>query len=109
MNNFSLKTQLGRLRLVSYAEGVSFLILLCIAMPLKYLAGKPEMVRVVGMAHGLLFILYILQVIQAKIEYNWSLKTMLLGIIASILPFGPFVADAKLYREASTPPVDKGM
>ena len=98
MNEFSLKTQIGRLRLVGYAEGVSFLLLLCIAMPLKYLAGKPEMVRVVGMAHGLLFVLYILQVIQAKIEYGWSMKTMLLGIIASVLPFGPFVADAKLFR-----------
>jgi integral membrane protein len=109
MSNFSLKTPLGRLRLVSYAEGASFLVLLCIAMPLKYLAGKPEMVRVVGMAHGLLFVLYIFQVIQAKIEYDWSIKTMLLGIIASILPFGPFVADAKLYREASARPLDKRM
>jgi integral membrane protein len=98
MNDFSLKTQIGRLRLVGYAEGISFLLLLCIAMPLKYLAGKPEMVRVVGMAHGLLFVLYILQVIQAKIEYDWSLKTMVLGIVASVLPFGPFIADAKLFR-----------
>jgi integral membrane protein len=98
MNEFSPKTQIGRLRLVGYAEGVSFLLLLCVAMPLKYLAGKPEMVRVVGMAHGLLFVLYILQVIQAKIEYGWSMKTMLLGITASVLPFGPFIADAKLFR-----------
>jgi integral membrane protein len=102
MNAFSLKTQLGRLRIVSYAEAASFLVLLCIAMPLKYLAGKPEMVRVTGMIHGLLFVLYIFQVIQAKIEYNWSWKTMFLGIVASVLPFGPFVADAKLYREAPT-------
>lgn len=101
MSNFSLKTQLGRLRIVGYAEGISFLVLLFIAMPLKYLAGKPEMVRVVGSLHGLLFVLYILQVIQAKIEYSWSMKTLILGIIASVLPFGPFVADAKLFRNVA--------
>jgi integral membrane protein len=78
-------------------------------MPLKYLAGKPEMVRIVGMVHGLLFVLYIFNVIQAKIEYDWSKKTMLLSVIASVMPFGPFVADAKLYRDASTAPVDKRM
>ncbi len=105
MSDFSPTTQLGRLRIVSYAEGASFLILLCIAMPLKYLAGMPQMVRVVGMAHGLLFVLYILQVIQAKIEYDWSMKTMILGIIASVLPFGPFVADAKLFRNADSTPL----
>lgn len=98
MNTFSLKTAIGRLRLIGYAEGASFLILLCIAMPLKYLAGKPEMVRVVGMMHGLLFMLYILTLMQAKVEYGWSLKTMLLGMLASVVPFGPFWADAKLFR-----------
>jgi integral membrane protein len=100
MNHFSLKTHLGRLRLVGYAEGVSFLVLLFIAMPIKYLAGNPEPVRVTGMIHGLLFVLYIISVFQATIEYGWSMKTMLLGILASVLPFGPFVADARLYRAA---------
>jgi integral membrane protein len=104
MNHFSLTTQLGRLRIISYAEAASFLILLCVAMPLKYLAGRPEAVRVVGMIHGLLFVLYVFNVIQAKIEYGWSIKTMLLGIVASVLPFGPFVADAKLYRDAPSTP-----
>lgn len=67
------------------------------------------MVRVVGMMHGLLFVLYIINVIQAKIEYDWSKKTMFLSIIASIIPFGPFVADAKLYGDAPTTSVDKRM
>ncbi len=98
MNTFSLKTAIGRLRIIGYAEGASFLILLCIAMPLKYLAGKPEMVRVVGAIHGALFLAYLLILVQAKIEYEWSIKTLLLGMVASVLPFGPFVADAKLFR-----------
>jgi hypothetical protein len=59
-----VKTQLGRLRIIGFVEGLSFLILLGIAMPLKYFFGLPETVRVVGMAHGLLFVLYVLLVIQ---------------------------------------------
>lgn len=100
MNQFSLKTQLGRLRIVSYAEAISFLVLLCIAMPIKYIGGNPLPVRYTGMIHGVLFVMYILQVIQAKIEYNWSIQTMLFGLVASVLPFGPFIADAKLFRDA---------
>ena len=93
-----LKTQLGRLRIIGFAEGLSFLILLGIAMPLKYFFGLPETVRVVGMAHGLLFVLYVLLVIQVKVEYGWSLRKMLLALLASVVPFGTFWADAKLFR-----------
>ena len=93
-----VKTQLGRLRIIGFAEGLSFLILLGIAMPLKYFFGLPETVRVVGMAHGLLFVLYVLLVIQVKIEYGWSLKKMGLALLASVIPFGTFWADAKLFR-----------
>ncbi len=93
------KTTLGRLRVIGFLEGLSFLILLGIAMPLKYLAGMPGAVQVVGMIHGLLFIFYIIYVIQAKIEYNWKWGKTGLAMLASILPFGPFVADAKLFRE----------
>ncbi|MCU0424508.1 MAG: DUF3817 domain-containing protein [Candidatus Kapabacteria bacterium] len=102
MTSFSLKTQLGRLRIIGYAEGVSFLVLLFIAMPIKYIGGNPQPVRVTGMIHGLLFVLYVLQVIQAKIEYEWSIKTLMLGLLASVLPFGPFIADAKIFREAAS-------
>jgi integral membrane protein len=93
-----VKTQLGRLRIIGFVEGLSFLILLGIAMPLKYFFGLPETVRVVGMAHGLLFVLYVLLVIQVKIEYGWSFKKMLLALLASVVPFGTFWADAKLFR-----------
>ncbi|MBD0254893.1 MAG: DUF3817 domain-containing protein [Cytophagales bacterium] len=93
-----VKTQLGRLRIIGFAEGLSFLVLLGIAMPLKYFFGLPETVRVVGMAHGLLFVLYVLLVIQVKIEYGWSFRKMLLALLASVVPFGTFWADAKLFR-----------
>ena len=93
-----LTSLLGRLRIIGFLEGLSFLVLLGIAMPLKYIAGKPEAVKIVGMAHGLLFVLYLFMVVQAKVEYRWSIKKMLLAMVASVLPFGPFVADAKLFR-----------
>jgi integral membrane protein len=93
-----LTSTLGRLRLTGLCEGLSFIILLGIAMPLKYLAGKPEMVRIVGMAHGILFVLYIFFTLHAKIQYQWSWKKMVLLWIASVVPFGTFYADYKILR-----------
>jgi integral membrane protein len=95
----SLKTPLGRLRVIGWWEGVSFLVLLGIAMPLKYFAGMPQAVRVVGMAHGVLFMLYVLAAIHAALEYNWPWKKTALVLLASVLPAGPFVVDAKLLRD----------
>ena len=89
---------IGRLRITGLCEGFSFIILLAIAMPLKYLAGKPEMVRVVGMAHGILFVLYIFLSVQAKFQYQWSMKKMILLWMASIVPFGTLYADHKMLR-----------
>ncbi len=89
---------IGRLRITGLCEGFSFIILLAIAMPLKYLAGKPEMVRVVGMAHGVLFILYIFLSVQAKFQYQWSWKKMILLWMASVVPFGTLYADYKMLR-----------
>ena len=93
-----LQTTLGRLRIIAFLEGISFLVLLGIAMPLKYAAGYPDPVRVVGMAHGVLFIGYVLLLIQAKIEYNWSIGKTALAFIASLIPFGTFYADKKWFR-----------
>lgn len=68
-------------------------------MPLKYLAGEPAAVRVVGMAHGVLFLLYLLAAIQAAVEYNWTWKRTVLVLVASVLPAGPFIVEAKLLRQ----------
>lgn len=94
-----LKSSLGRLRIVAFLEGVSFLLLLGIAMPLKYMAGIPEGVRVIGMAHGVLFVLYVFLLIQVTMEKNWSWKKALLAFIASLIPFGTFYADAKWFKD----------
>ncbi len=95
----SLKTSLGRLRVIGFWEGISFLVLLLVAMPLKYFADWPAGVRVVGMAHGVLFVLYVWAAIQAAVEHDWRLKRTAAVLIASFLPAGPFVVDARILRQ----------
>ncbi len=89
--NISLKS----FRIISILEGISFLVLLGIGMPLKYYAGIPEVVRVVGMAHGILFIMYIIGAFSIKKHLKWSTLNLLIVILCSILPFGPFYAEKK--------------
>jgi integral membrane protein len=88
-----LKTTLGRLRIIAFTEGVSYLILLFIAMPLKYIWGQPNAVKNFGSIHGLLFILYILYVFLCKKEHRWTLEKTLILLGISIIPFGNFYAD----------------
>jgi integral membrane protein len=88
-----IKTSLGRLRIIAFTEGVSYLILLFVAMPLKHFWGQPTAVKSFGSVHGLLFVLYILYVVLCKIEYRWSLKKILILLGISIIPFGNFYAD----------------
>jgi len=100
-NNMSasiLTDELKKLKIVSAAEGWSFLILLFVAMPLKYVAGFPEAVRVVGMLHGVLFVVYIISVIRTAFEFSWSLPKIFLAFLASIIPFGTFYANRKLFN-----------
>lgn len=91
-------TTLHRLRSVGTWEAISYLLLLGVAMPLKYIWGQPEAVRIVGMAHGVLWMAYIGLAILGQMDYKWSFKVTAWLFIASLLPFGPFVADAKLLR-----------
>ena len=93
-----IKTQLGRLRLLAFIEGVSFLLILFVTMPLKYGLQMGEPNKIVGMAHGVLFILYVVAVIQISIDESWLKKKTFLALLASIIPFGTFWADKKLFR-----------
>jgi integral membrane protein len=93
-----IKSALGRLRIVAFLEGVSYLILLGIAMPLKYIAGIPQAVRVVGMAHGVLFVLFVILLIQVATEKSWTFKKSFLSFFSSLVPFGTFYADARWFR-----------
>lgn len=93
-----LKTQLGRLRLLAFVEGISFLILLFVTMPLKYVFQMPNPNKVFGIVHGVLFVFYVFVVVQIKIEQQWRLSKMLWALLAAIVPFGTFWADKKLFQ-----------
>jgi integral membrane protein len=86
-------------RKIGIAEGISFLLLLGVAMPLKYMAGIPEAVKYTGWAHGVLFMLYCYMVIVAGQEFKWRFGKIFLAFLASLLPFGPFVFDRVFLRE----------
>ena len=82
-------------RLISTLEAISFLVLLGIAMPLKYIWDMLEMVRIVGMAHGVLFVLYVMGAIYMYKKLNWTLTELFIVIMCSVLPFGPFYVERK--------------
>ena len=85
-------------RISGVLEGISFLVLLGIAMPLKYLAGQPEMVRYVGSAHGVLFVWYVIAVLLVRFEYKLSNYKTALALASSFLPFGTFYTDKKILK-----------
>lgn len=93
-----LGSAIGRLRIIGLVEGLSFLVLLLIAMPLKYWADIPEVVTVVGGLHGILFVLYMLAVVHVWIKHRWSILKVAGAMLAAFLPFGPFVLDRKLLK-----------
>lgn len=80
-------------RKVSLAEGCSLLVLLFIAMPLKYFLNFPEAVKVVGWIHGVLFILYAAMLVALELKYRWSFLFFVGAFVASLIPFGTFVLD----------------
>jgi integral membrane protein len=88
--------QVRMFRMTALAEGCSFLILLCIAMPMKYFMGMPEVVRVVGSIHGGLFLLYVGLLAAIHFRQRWSVMFSLYAFVASIIPFGTFVLDKHL-------------
>lgn len=89
-------------RKIAFAEGVSFLALLLIAMPLKYLADLPIAVTIVGGLHGLLFVGFIVMMWEVKNEYKKDWGWVAKSFIASILPFGTFVMDHKQWKKEET-------
>jgi integral membrane protein len=93
-----LASSLGRFRIIAFVEGLSYL-LLGITMILKYQHNILKPNYIVGMAHGGLFILYVILLIQVGIQYKWTLIKMFWAFVASLVPFGTFYADKRLFRE----------
>ena len=93
-----------RFKLVAWLEGASFLLLLGVAMPLKYWMGLPVAVRVAGMAHGVLFLAYSWMVLDAVANRGWRFTRVAWGLLAGLLPFGTFVFESRVRHTAHTPP-----
>jgi integral membrane protein len=96
-----LRDPLGRLRALGLTEAVSFLLLLGVAMPLKYWAGYPLAVRVVGWVHGLLFMAYGWVLVEAAMDRDWPWSKTAKLFVAALVPFGPFLTDRALREESA--------
>ena len=92
-------SELQKFRLINKIEGISFIILIFIAMPMKYTFGYPIATKVVGMLHGLLVFAFIYQIIEAKKEADFNLKETALYSILSLIPFGSFYTDKLLAKK----------
>ncbi|HRH03092.1 MAG TPA: DUF3817 domain-containing protein [Bacteroidia bacterium] len=86
-------------RYIAIAEGVSYLALLGIAMPLKYLSGNLLVIKYLGWVHGLLFILFCTFLAFVKFKMNWTILKSLRAFVASLLPFGTFIFDKEIKQE----------
>ncbi len=91
-----MKNPIPLLRIIALVEGVSFLLLLGVAMPLKYFAGLPLAVKVAGSIHGVLFIAFGLLLLQTMVVARWTLLRGTTVLAAALLPFGPFVMDRRM-------------
>ena len=85
-------------RVVAFLEGVSYILLLFIAVPIKYWLGDEQWVKLLGMPHGVLFVGYILMAILLKGDQNWNSTEFIIILICSILPFGSFYVDKKFLK-----------
>jgi integral membrane protein len=94
-----LNTQIGRLRLVGFLEGLSLLVLVFVAVPLKYGYGDSSMVETMGPIHGLLFLSFVISTISVGLEYKWLFrKTTWKILLACMIPFGTFYIDYIIFR-----------
>ncbi len=89
-----------RFRIISLVEGISFLLLLFIAMPLKYIFDFPLAVKYVGWAHGILFMLYLGVVVPTALSLKWTYRMTFFAFVASVFPFGPFIFESYLHRKS---------
>ena len=96
-----LQTTLGRLRIIAFLEGLSFMFLIGVAVPMKYMFGFEEATREIGMIHGLLFISYVYLLYMVKEKHHWTWKQTSVAFVAALLPLGTFIAEYGWFRKIS--------
>lgn len=94
-----MKKSVKIFKVISTLEAISFLLLLGIAMPLKYIWDLPQMVQLLGMAHGVLFLLYVAGAFYMQRILGWSNLVLFIALACSLLPFGPFYVEKKYLNE----------
>lgn len=94
-----LKSHTGRLRVIAFLEGCSLLLLVFVAMPIKYLLKIPDATQAIGLIHGILFIMFIAATIAIAILQKWTMNRVLMVMASSVLPFGTFYIDKKILRK----------
>lgn len=101
MNLF--KTKIGRLRIIGFLEGVSLLVLVFVAVPLKYMAHNPSLSRIMGPVHGALFLLFIFNALSVGVEQQWKFRTTTWKVLlACVVPFGTFYIDRRILKPLDT-------
>jgi len=91
-----IKNSVNKFSLINTIEGWSYLVLLFIAMPMKYIFGMPMAVKIAGMAHGVLFIIFLILLVVAWQDSKWAFKENIIFFIASLIPFGTFFTKNKI-------------
>lgn len=87
---------LDRFRIISAAEGLSFLILVFVAMPIKYIGENPHPVKIFGMIHGILFIIFMFSLFNAKIKEKWNVGFIFQLFVLSLIPFGAILIEKRV-------------
>lgn len=95
INQQTLIIMLKVFKVTSFLEGVSYLLLLFVGVPFKYLGGDPSLVKALGMPHGILFMAYIVIALLIRSQMKWDMKTTFIVLIAAVLPFGTFYINKK--------------
>lgn len=93
-------SNIGRLRIIGILEGISLLILVFIAVPLKYKFNDPSLVKGMGPIHGALFLLFVVNSISIAIQRKWHIATTLKVLLSCIIPFGTFYTDHYILKPA---------
>lgn len=93
-----LKTKIGRLRIIGFLEGLSLIVLVFIAVPMKYMYNDESLTKMMGPIHGALFLLFLLNTFSAGIEQKWKAKTSGMILASCFIPFGTFYVDYKFLK-----------